>query len=538
MRALLVSTFFCGAALADGNRFAHLDAPSPDPYYVGPGSAKLTTPQWVGEEGVEAVAILSIDDMRDTAKYEAYLRPILDRLKQVDGRAPVSIFTCQADPADPQLARWLEEGLSIEVHTLKHPCPLLGAGGSLEEARATVHRCTDLLAGIPNMRPVAFRMPCCDSQNSLSPRFFAEIFSKPTPAGNWLKADSSVFTLLTTPDKRFDKYVPKLRGFVNYIEDYPYPYVIGGGCWELPCVVPSDWEAQDRHGSNNPETVGDLKAALDRVVEMKGVFTFVFHPHGWIENLQVVELIDHAVAKHGKRLKFMTMAEVVGRLEENVLGGASLHDGVRIFDADGDGAPELHPAGEDPAVAVFGEAAPVRGRLLDVDGDGEPESVSAEAVFEFGEGGWERWPIGPPEFADVGGIGTRFADLDRDGDLDLLISTPERCEIHLFESAAAGWVKRFGGKRAGFAVEHQIPSFVRADGTNSGAWLARGRIFWQNEDTGRGQSQIVKRSFEDLLALAEAEGVHPMLRSMPLGPEASLATVHVGAGLRVEQVAA
>ena len=64
-----------------------------DPYYVSRTFPKLITPQWVGEEGVEAVVILAIDDMRDPAKYEAFLRPILDRLKKIDGRAPVSIMT-------------------------------------------------------------------------------------------------------------------------------------------------------------------------------------------------------------------------------------------------------------------------------------------------------------------------------------------------------------------------------------------------------------------------------------------------------------
>src|SRR3989442_13999113 len=84
---------------ADGNRLAYLD--ESDPYHVSGSFPKLATPQWVGEEGVEAVAVLSIDDMRDAAKYEAFLRPILDRLKKIDGRAPVSIMTCKVDPALP-----------------------------------------------------------------------------------------------------------------------------------------------------------------------------------------------------------------------------------------------------------------------------------------------------------------------------------------------------------------------------------------------------------------------------------------------------
>src|SRR5438552_17810790 len=77
------------ARAADGNRLTYLDGN--DPYYVSRTFPKLITPQWVGEDGVEAVVILAIDDMREPAKYEQVLRPILNRLKQIDGRAPVSI---------------------------------------------------------------------------------------------------------------------------------------------------------------------------------------------------------------------------------------------------------------------------------------------------------------------------------------------------------------------------------------------------------------------------------------------------------------
>jgi len=76
----------------DGNRLTYLD--ESDPYYVGRNFARLVTPQWMGEEGVEAVVVLGIDDLRDTTpqplsvgKYEAFLRPILNRLKQIDGGA-------------------------------------------------------------------------------------------------------------------------------------------------------------------------------------------------------------------------------------------------------------------------------------------------------------------------------------------------------------------------------------------------------------------------------------------------------------------
>ena len=53
---------------ADGSRVSYLDSAC-DPYDVGRGFPKLTTPQWVGDDGVEAVVVLAIDDMRDTKTY-------------------------------------------------------------------------------------------------------------------------------------------------------------------------------------------------------------------------------------------------------------------------------------------------------------------------------------------------------------------------------------------------------------------------------------------------------------------------------------
>src|SRR3989440_6910637 len=177
---------------ADGNRLTYLDGN--DPYYVGRTFPKLVTPQWVGEDGVEAVVILAIDDMRGPDKWEASLGPILNRLKRIDGRAPVSIMTCQIDPKHPHLQTWLREGVSLECHTFDHPCPLLQRG-DFPKAKATYDRCVDLLAAVPNSTPVAFRTPCCDSLNTPSPRMFAEIFNKTTPQSRFLRLDSSVFNL-------------------------------------------------------------------------------------------------------------------------------------------------------------------------------------------------------------------------------------------------------------------------------------------------------------------------------------------------------
>jgi hypothetical protein len=144
LRSLLTTLFclaFCEPILADestkdANRLAYLD--ECNPWYPHTDFPKLITPQWVGEEGVEAVIVLAIDDMRDPAKYEQYLRPILNRLKQIDGRAPVSIMTCDVKPDDAQLQSWLGEGLSIECHTIDHPCPILQGGEGLKKVSGTL----------------------------------------------------------------------------------------------------------------------------------------------------------------------------------------------------------------------------------------------------------------------------------------------------------------------------------------------------------------------------------------------------------------
>src|SRR5207249_2740136 len=245
---------------------------------------------------------------------------------------------------------------SLEIHTIDHPCPLL-ARGDLPKAKSTVDRCIDLLNEVPGNKPVAFRMPCCDSLNTLSPRFFTEIFNETTPRGNFLSIDSSVFNILTSNDPdlprelvidpdgqdKFRKYIPRDRAFVNTIEDYPYPYVIGRLCWEFPCATPSDWLANHFHGPNNPATVRDWKALLDATVIKQGVFCLVFHPHGWIRNEQVVDLVDHAIARHGHKVKFLTFREAQERLDRYLLGGQPLRspdgldNGVRLLDLDNDG---------------------------------------------------------------------------------------------------------------------------------------------------------------------------------------------------------
>ena len=260
------------------------------------------------------------------------------------------------DLNDPIFQRWFQEEVTVEPHTYHHPCPCL-QGDDLTKAKTTYDQCVDQMFDLPNSQPVAFRMPCCDSMNSMSPRFYTEVFNKTTPKGNFLRINSSVFLLFTANDPdlpqsllqdeegrlRFDKYVPRDREFVNYVEDYPYPYVIARLCWELPSAGPDDWQGFNLQGAHNPATVRDMKAALDATVLQQGVYTLTHHVDRWIRSDQVIELIDHAVEKHGKKILFLNFREVNERLTKNLLGGVPLRaangqdNGVRILDLNKDG---------------------------------------------------------------------------------------------------------------------------------------------------------------------------------------------------------
>jgi putative membrane-bound dehydrogenase-like protein len=581
LSASLLSLLLPAAAPAQsaGNRLAYLD--ECDPYYVSRKFPKLITPQWVGEEGVEAVVILGIDDLREPKRYEAFLRPILRRLKQIDGRAPVSIMTNSLDPKDPQLQTWLKEGLSLETHTLDHPCPFF-KGGNFKKAKETYDKCVDLLASVPNSKPVAFRMPCCDSLNTPSPRFYAEIFNKTTAKGNFLSIDTSVFNLFTANDpelprelvlnpdgtERFRRYLPADRSFVNTIEDYPYPYVIDRLCWEFPCVTPSDWQAQHLHKPNNPQTVRDWKAALDCTVIKKGVFCLVFHPHGWIKNDQIVELIDYAVKKHGKKVKFLNFREALERLNKNMLDGYPVRDPVS---GKGPRAMLIAMSGlNHPGVNLFGRK--IDGKYVTqirtwggdwtvttiphLDGGKQKHSDIQEALSQrrirlgkveatFSQSSEQPgfivflWPVkGKPEEAPFkgppgarlkdaqGDHGLRFIDLDGDGFDDVVFSNEKEYGIYLFKDMKTGWSRKvMAGKR----TDKDALPMISRNGTNNGFWVHSGSMWWSNEDTPLLKDHVDRRNIKQLLG-DEQPG--------PMTPEQSLRSIKVRSGFTVELVAA
>src|ERR1051325_593440 len=347
------SLAFAAAPANSGNRLTYLA--EPDPFYVGGNFPKLTTPQWIGESNIEAVVTLGVDDMRASQPYETFLRPILERLKKIDGRAPVSIFSVAPTPDDPRLQQWLKEGVTMEVHTLTHPCPIL-AKSNFVSAANVFYGCIDLLSTIPGNKPVAFRTPCCDSINSASPRLFAELMCKPGPGGKFITMDSSVVMVFNTNDTtiaasdlidpkgqpRFSKYVP-FPAFKTTIENYPYPYLINNMLWEMPFVAPSDWESFHIQGNLAPQMLEDWEKALDIIVKKRGTFNFVFHPHGWSSSTQMVAFIDHAEKTHAGKVRFLNYREVQDRINKNMLAGQSIRtdagadNGVRMIDLNDDG---------------------------------------------------------------------------------------------------------------------------------------------------------------------------------------------------------
>ncbi|MBC8115180.1 MAG: hypothetical protein H7062_12420, partial [Candidatus Saccharimonas sp.] len=535
----------------DGNRLSYLD--SNEVWYPHKDFPKLITPQWVGEEGVECVVTFAIDDMRDPAKYEAYLRPILQRLKQIDGRAPVSIMTCNVKPDDPQLQTWLQEGLSLECHTADHPCPIL-AGGDIKKSKATYDKCVDLMASIPNNKPVAFRTPCCDSLNTVSPRLFSEIINQTTPGGNFLQLDSSVFTLytaddpsiprelLTDPDGRekFRKYIPRKLargnvvhdGFVNTIENYPYPYVIQRMCWEFPCMVPSDWSANHLHKPNNPDTVRDLKAALDITVLKQGVFNLVFHPHGWIKSEQVIELIDHAVAKHGKKVKFLNFRECVERLNKNLLAGDPLRNrlgrNIKTFmiDVNRDGYIDIASASANGARVRLWDHASSSWK----GGDSKQVSLAGLMIEEVFDDSFA--PPLPPDIKEVVPnlkAGLRYLDLNEDGNLDVVFSSHKQFGCWLWDPINGKWsIELLNVKRGEKPAALELPPIVREDGSDNGFFVRDRHLCWINEDTDGLPDFIMRVAFDKLLGdrLPDAKS-----------PEAAKQSMRVAPGYRVDLVA-
>ncbi|MAG93455.1 MAG: dehydrogenase [Planctomycetaceae bacterium] len=502
------------SSAAEGNRLTYLDGS--DPYYVSGTFAKLVAPQWVGEEGVEAVVVLAIDDMNKPEPWVSFLEPTMRRLKEIYGYAPLSIMTTRIDPKLPDWAKLLAEGVTLECHTYDHPCPILRRG-DFQAAKETYDRCVEVMNQVPGNAAVAFRVPCCDSLNTPSPRFYAEIFNKTNANGQFLRIDSSVFNVLTPDDpqlprelvtdadgrEKFRKYIP-FKSFVNTIENYPYPYVIGRLCWEFPCATPSDWEAQHLNKPGNARSLEDMKAALDAVVIKQGTFNLVFHSVGWIRAGQVAELVDHAADTHGRKVRFLSFKECHERLVKHLLAGEPLRaddggdNGVRLLDLNGDGYLDVvignerlrrtrvwSPKdrqwidGDFPVALVDADAsgrrqdAGVHFGVLRPDGNATllVRNERVAGVWHFDGSRWiedEEMLVGleldgQPVMTDVGGRdqGVRLRDVDADGRCEVIVGNSAARAVFAWDTTARRW------RRLSFALP-ALTRIVDSDGRDAG----------------------------------------------------------------------
>ena len=167
------------------------------------------------------------------------------------------------------------------------------------------------------------------------------------------------------------------------IEDYPYPYVIGKLCWEFPAMAPSDWEAQHIHGTNNPVTVADWKAALDVTVLSKALLlssstrTAGFGPARWSSSSIT------RCERYGPKVKFLNFREAEERLKKHLLAGQPLRaangqdNGVRLLDLNNDGFIDV----------VIGNGAIRKTRIWAPDEGRWKETTFPAALVSAGPGG-------------------------------------------------------------------------------------------------------------------------------------------------------
>ena len=564
-----------------GSRFGYLSGE--DPYYPHGDFPKFTTPAWVGEPEVEAVIVLSIDDMcrefpttrpkglpayaRQPRVYFDFLKPIANRLMKIDGRAPISVFCLQLEPNDPIASQMLEMGMSMECHTFTHPVPLMRAAEDGEDSLALVKgdffgSVTNLFRFLTPEWPVAHRTPGCDARNTASPRFFTEVF----PRGG-LKMDTSIFTVYLKPDPNLSKGwyfkpdgthrfanritgIPFTKKFVNYVEDYPYPYLINRRIWELPAIIPGDAHGVHAYGHRSDETVEDWKRALDITVAKQGVMTICFHPHGYIDAEQMVALIDYAVERYGEKVKFLNCREVMNRIESNALN-SSPKTPVCLLDLNADGHLDVVHLDQTrvwlPVQRAFESIrSPMimqnpNGRFISVDRLGRAGFVYAEKgelkIWHFTDGAWFEAPglknvasLLPLHCSDLNGDGVsdiismrnvylsgngmrwkpaqfslprpfsksmRFVDIDHDGDDDLIFSDEKEYAIWLFESPTMGWsTKLMSGKAS---LDGLVPP-ITVNGRNNGTWFRREEMAVVNEFTAdHGRDHVIIRKYRDWL---------------------------------------
>ncbi|MEE2947723.1 MAG: PVC-type heme-binding CxxCH protein [Verrucomicrobiota bacterium] len=337
------------------------------------------------------------------------------------------------------------------------------------------------------------------------------------PAGQFLEMDTSVFNIFTSADKsipaslltdtdgkaKFKKYIP-FDSYVVTIENYPYPYAVWNRIWEMPCMVPSDWEAQHLHGNSNPVTVEDWKAAIDATVLKQGVFNFVFHPAGWVKNTQMIDWIDHITETHGNKVKFLNFREARELLTKNLLGGQPLKaangqdNGVRLLDLNNDGFMDAVIGNVttqqtrlwDPKAKRW-NTSPFPIRLIQIDKDGNRSDAGARfgilqpngnasvlisnnnisGIWHFDGSTWQKNKALSQGLA-IGGQtiqtsidgqdnGVRLRDTDNDGMCEIIVANQQSQAVLKWNTGEQKW------QPANFNLPKNV-RIVREDGSDNG----------------------------------------------------------------------
>jgi putative membrane-bound dehydrogenase-like protein len=209
----------------------------------------------------------------------------------------------------------------------------------------------------------------------------------------------------------------------------------------------------------------------------------IFHPHGWLRNGQINELIDHAVAQHGKKIKFLNFREAQERLNVNLLGGQALRsadggdNGVRLLDLNHDGYVDV-VIGND-RVRQTRLWSPLTGKWIESDFPvslvtADKSGATSDCGVRFGvldsegrvslvvrneqdSGGWhfdgQRWIADPKLLAGLEqdgqpivtshsgrDQGVRLRDVDGDGRCELIVSNPKQQAVFRFDPRQ-GWTK-------------------------------------------------------------------------------------------------
>ena len=235
-----------------GNRLTYLDEFRPLPRRAGLPQADDPP---VGRRGRGRGGRHAGDRRHDGQRRRSmrpFLRPILDRLKAIDGRAPVSIMTCKRRPRRPRAPALAQGGGEPRRPHADPPLPACSSGGDFAEAKADgprLHRPAQPDPRQPARRlpDALLRLPQHASARASSPRSS----TRSRPAGHFLTIDSSVFNI-TTPDdpalprslvldpdgrERFRKYlpVPVVRQHDRGLSRIPMSSAASAGSSPAPC---------------------------------------------------------------------------------------------------------------------------------------------------------------------------------------------------------------------------------------------------------------------------------------------------------------